>query len=152
VKTRRLLGKHRLGFTLIEVLIVVAVIGILAAVGYPAYVEHTQKARRADGKARMLEIMQAQERFYTTSGPPSTYTANLTQLGFPVNGLGLTFSDDQWYLVGAAACAGTTIAQCVVLTAFPQTAQLADTKCAVLTLNSQGVRTEAGTGTVQDCW
>lgn len=62
------------GFTLIEMMIVVAIAGILAAISYPSYRDYVERAGRADGKAKLLEIMQAQERFYSQN---QTYTANL---------------------------------------------------------------------------
>jgi len=53
------------GFTLIELMIAVAIVGILAAIAYPSYIEHVRKTRRADAKAVVLELSQWMERFYT---------------------------------------------------------------------------------------
>ena len=53
------------GFTLIELMIVVAVIGILSAIAYPSYQEFVAKGRRADGKATLLMAQQWMERFYS---------------------------------------------------------------------------------------
>ena len=58
----------RAGFTLVELMIVVAVIGILAAVAYPSYVEYIRQARRADAQSALLELAQFMERRYTTTG------------------------------------------------------------------------------------
>lgn len=59
---------QRAGFTLVELMIVVAVIGILAAVAYPSYVEYIRQARRADAQSALLELAQFMERRYTTTG------------------------------------------------------------------------------------
>ncbi|MDE2594912.1 MAG: type IV pilin protein [Burkholderiales bacterium] len=53
------------GFTLIELMITVAIVSILAAVAYPSYAEHVAKGRRADARARMLAAQQWMERYYT---------------------------------------------------------------------------------------
>jgi prepilin-type N-terminal cleavage/methylation domain-containing protein len=61
-------GSRSGGFTLIELMIVVVVIGILAAIAYPSYQEHVRKARRADAQTALLELAQFMERHYTANG------------------------------------------------------------------------------------
>lgn len=58
----------RNGFTLIELMIAVAVVGILAAIAYPSYTEYVKKTRRAEVAAVMLENVQLMERFYSQNG------------------------------------------------------------------------------------
>jgi len=53
------------GFTLLELMIVVAIIGIIAAFGYPAYIEQVTKARQADGQGALVSLANAMERYYT---------------------------------------------------------------------------------------
>lgn len=79
------LGHHRRprGFTLIEMMITVAIIGILAAIAYPSYTEHVAKGRRSEVKGTLLEASQWMERFYSenyrydrnTAGTAITNTA-----------------------------------------------------------------------------
>lgn len=57
--------KKAAGFTLMELMIVVAIVGILAAIAYPSYMDSVRKARRADAKAALSNAAQALERFYT---------------------------------------------------------------------------------------
>lgn len=59
--------KKDLGFTLIEVMIVVAVIGVLSAIAVPAYSEYVRKARRADAAATLMEASQYMQRFYSVN-------------------------------------------------------------------------------------
>jgi len=56
------------GFTLIELMIVVAIIGILAAIAFPAYTQYVESARRADAQGALMSLANAMERFHTQNG------------------------------------------------------------------------------------
>jgi type IV pilus assembly protein PilE len=56
---------HSRGFTLIELMITVAVIGLLAAIAYPAYTDQIRKGKRAECRSGLMQSMQQQERYYT---------------------------------------------------------------------------------------
>ena len=130
------------GFTLIELMIVVAILAIIVSIGYPLYTDQVRKARRAEAKTALQEAMNREERFFTTN---NTYTTNLGQLGYG----GATFTTQEgWYQVSAAACGGSTIGQCVILSAAPQNDQTNDV-CGTFTLNSRGQETDGGGGA--DC-
>ena len=110
------------GFTLIEVMIVVVVVGILAAIAYPSYQDAILKGRRAEARAALTEFMQQQERYMTQQG---TYKAvSLGDTGTPFK----TWSGDSGtaaasYLMKAEACqAGMALTLCIRLTAVPQRA------------------------------
>ncbi len=77
-KRIRLPGNMR-GVTLLELMIVVVIIGILAAIAYPSYRDVTTRAKRVEAKAALLKIATNQERFYLQN---NSYTADMTQLGF----------------------------------------------------------------------
>ncbi len=59
-----MIATNKRGFTLIELMIVVAVVGILAAIAYPSYIDSVRKAHRADGKAALMEAAQKMEIYY----------------------------------------------------------------------------------------
>ena len=125
--------KHSTGFTLIEVMIVVALVAILAAIAYPSYQSQLLDARRADGQEFLLQTMSLQERFYTEN---NTYTDDLTDLGY--DNATNEPSGDEFYRVTAAQCGAEALTACVLLTAVAQPAQAADGD---LTLNSRNERT-----------
>jgi type IV pilus assembly protein PilE len=67
------------GFTLIECMIVVAIIAILSAIAYPTYLEHLRKGRRIEAKTALLDLASRQERYFTTN---NLYTATPERLGY----------------------------------------------------------------------
>ena len=67
------------GLTLIELMIVVMIVGILAAIAYPNYQEFTARAKRNEARAALLRLATNQERFYLNN---NTFTQDLTALGF----------------------------------------------------------------------
>ena len=127
------------GFTLLELMIVVAILAILASIAYASYRDQVVKSRRAAATTCLQERAQFMERYYTTN---LTYAAAPApaQCGADLN---------PFY---AIAFTGTPGAKTYVITATPQAGQMADTRCGNLSINAQGVRTESGTGTVDECW
>jgi type IV pilus assembly protein PilE len=67
--------KRQTGFTLIELMIVVAIIGIIASYAFPSYVESVRKANRAEAKSLMLQVANQQERYYTENNAYGALTA-----------------------------------------------------------------------------
>lgn len=135
------------GFTLVELMIVTAVIAILAAIAYPSYMRYVLRAKRADAKQQLLQAAQWTERYLTANGqyPPSTVAlpAGLNQA--PSSGTAN-------YTISYAARTATTY----TLRAVPQGASAAD-ECGTLTVNQQGVKlaadqTSALNARVQACW
>ena len=131
------------GFTLIELVIVVAIIGILTAI----YLEQIRSSRRSDGQAKLLEVMQAQERYYTVH---NAYSLKLKDdLGYPTESVP---SDSGWYNISAAPCgAGVPLSQCVQLTATAQNDQANDA-CGNLTLNARGQWQRSGSAPESQCF
>lgn len=133
------------GFTLVEILVALAIVAILAAIALPSYRDSTLRAGRADGKAALMQVASDQERFYSAN---FTYSTNAVPLA-STPAATLTSRDGN-YVVSVAACAGGSIANCFVASATPQGNQTND-PCGTLTINQLGVRTASG-GSVEECW
>lgn len=143
------------GFTLAEVLVVMVVLAMLAAIAWPAYTGHITRTRRIEGHVALIKLMQQQESFFT---------ANNTYIAFSSDSTGPREQRFKWYSGSAAAasayelraraCPGSAIAQCVELLAIPGTARVdrtfSDADCATLTLNSAGER--GASGAASRCW
>ncbi|TNJ33588.1 type IV pilin protein [Arenimonas terrae] len=131
------------GFTLIELMIVVVIIAVLAAIALPAYQQHVITTRRATAAACLTEMAQFMERHYTD---------NLTYVGG--NPATATFQcrDD---LVGqyTFAFVGAVTATGFTLGATPQGRQATrDTACGSLRMNQAGTKTVTGSAGVSTCW
>jgi len=120
------------GFTLIELMITVAIIGIIAAVAYPAYSDYMQQARRAEAKTELLRLVDLQERWFMEN---SAYT---TDIAGDLNWR--TSSENGYYTLTASTVDGYTF------TATAAGAQADDTACSPMTLNANGTKAPAA------CW
>lgn len=126
------------GFTLIELMIVVVIIGILAAVAYPQYRDFALRSNRAEAKALLVDAAARQERFFTDN---NSYADDMTDLGYGANP---AVSENNLYSVSAVTPTATTY----TLTATAQGGQIDDTDCLTFTLDNLNVKT----ATTAECW
>jgi len=124
------------GFTLIEIMIVIAIIGIVITIGYPSLTEYVKKGRRAEVAGLLSEQAQVLERFYSKG---SVYTG----------ATGLSAGNDYYTITP------TLTDQTFLLTATRKAGSMATDKCGDFTITNTGVRSMVGakTGlTTKDCW
>ncbi|OUS09957.1 hypothetical protein A9Q89_12240 [Gammaproteobacteria bacterium 53_120_T64] len=133
--------KRSAGFTLIELMIVIAIVAILAAVAYPSYLDSIRAARRADAMDGLLTLMNQQEK----------YRANNTLYGtmLQITGNATATSSDGYYTLTVTGNSAT--AYTLKATAVSGSSQAHDTGCTIPTLtvsagNPRGVKTPAA------CW
>ena len=132
------------GFTLIEMMIVVALIGIIVAFGYPSYRDQVIKSHRAEGMGELLELADRLERYYSDKNTYATAT-----LGTAATDVYPAVTKKQNY---ALAIDGTKTDDIKFsITATPQGTQTAD-KCGTFILNSDGTKSITGSVDVDECW
>lgn len=134
------------GFTLIEVMIVVAIIGILAAVAYPSYQESVRKSARADAQADLMELAQISERFFTTNNRYDQTRAGVAYV-LPFAQSPRSGANPRYNINFAAPAPG----QAYLLQAVPAGGQVADT-CGTLSINQLGVSLPALGTNNRPCW
>ena len=134
-----------MGFTLIELMITVAIIGVLGAIAYPSYQDSVRKSRRAEGRSAMMEVLQQQERYMTQNNTYLAFADTATSSVFK------NFSGDSKakasYWIGSRACSGD-IKICVEVFGTPK---YTDPDITELTITSTGVKSCTGTKTLV-CW
>jgi type IV pilus assembly protein PilE len=141
------------GFTLVEMMIVVAIIGILAAIAYPAYTEQVRRGKRSEAQTAILEVSQFLQRYYAARG---TFTGVDADDGlFKSNGWDRIPRDTgrtQTYSVELEDIEGLK-GLGYKIRATPAGGESSDPKCGSLTLDDKGRKgTSAGSDKVNDCW
>jgi len=135
------------GFTLIELMVTVAIVTILATIAVTSYTSQIQKSRRTEAKSALLDLAGREERLFSTS---NTYSSDEAALGYATAAgttmTGMAFGNGYYQLTAV------TTANTYTLTATPVGQQASDTACGSLSVNQLGVQGVTGTSTVSTCW
>jgi type IV pilus assembly protein PilE len=140
------------GFTLIELMITVAIVAVLATIATTSYTSQIQKSRRTDARSAVLDLAGREEKVFSTA---NTYAAAPSDLGYGAGAWPITIGS-AYYNVSVAS--PDTVGQPAAtfptysITATAINAQAADTQCASLSVNQLGQQTSTGTGTAATCW
>lgn len=147
------------GFSLIELMIVVAIIAILAALGIPAFQRQLQQSRESSAKSALLDLARREETFYSTN---NVYTTQLDSLGYSANNIAnnsiqIPSTSENYYTVTIQPATAGTTASTYIATATPVAGgpQASDV-CGTYEINSVGAQSNpgaTGTGTGgTSCW
>jgi len=147
----KLMARQR-GVTMLELLIVVAIVAIITAFAYPSYMQYVVSTKRTAATVTLMQIAERQQQFFMDN---KSYTNDLTNLGYAANPLSINDSGnsvaagdgDSVYTITLSNITATTY----TATAAPLQGQLSrDTDCGSLTLNQAGARGNSAGG--EGCW
>ncbi|QYJ76288.1 type IV pilin protein [Shewanella sp. FJAT-52076] len=129
-------GKRKFGFTLIELMMVVAIASILAAIAYPSYINYVTKSGRSEGVAAVMRVANLQEQYYLDN---RAYATDMTKLGLGANPF---VTENGYYSVASTGTSSYTITATAAGTQASK-----DSTCGTITLTSAGVK-----GPSSECW
>lgn len=149
--------KKSKGFTLIELMIVVVIVGVLAAVAIPAYRSFVLKSHRSDAINGLLDAASRQARYYTTYNQYATaMSGSASSLGYAADPNPVPSTTNTYYkvsIVPSSVTQATASAPAAFqLQAVPNGTQANDTSCGTFLYDDLGRKTVSGTGTVASCW
>ncbi|MDD5033543.1 MAG: type IV pilin protein [Methylococcaceae bacterium] len=136
------------GFTLIDLMVAVAIVGIIATIAYPSYMEYVRRANRSEAKAILLETAQFLERNFTVANRFDKDSA-AADIVLPYTHSPKSGTAKYDITVTYPAAGACTLGQCFTLSAAP-TGSMTGDACGTYTLTQAGV--QGSGGTVADCW
>jgi type IV pilus assembly protein PilE len=132
------------GFTLVELMVTVAIITILATIATTSYTSQVQKSRRTDARSALLDLAGREEKLFSTT---NAYSATATDLGYA----NWTTPIGSGYYTLSAVINAPANPPSYTLTATAVGAQLGDTQCLTLSIDQTGNQT-SNPGTASTCW
>ena len=147
--------KIQQGFTLVEMMIVVAILGIVAAIAYPAYTEQVRKSNRTDAKVALNDAAQQLQRCFTAY---NTFKPDNGKCGFVdqlVDAAGVDSRERKYVIKWGADATYTSTTDTLEATPVAGTTQYNDSSCARITLDQTGTQAaydSSNTDTTDTCW
>jgi type IV pilus assembly protein PilE len=135
------------GFTLIELMIAVAIVGILATIAMASYTSQIQKSRRTDARSAVMDLAGREEKLFSTV---NAYSGTPSDLGYGAVGAVYPITVGSGYYQVSVTVANPPISFLVTATAIGS--QVGDTKCVTLSVDNFGSQTSTGTETAATCW
>ncbi len=140
------------GHSLLELLIVLAIFSIIAAIAYPSYMGAVSRTNRSAAKSALLEVANRQEQFFAEN---KRYASDLSDLGYAGNQFMINAQGEPVIASSSDRCYGISLTNTAAMTftanAIPELQQANhDAACATLTLTHTGIRGQTGAST--ECW
>jgi type IV pilus assembly protein PilE len=135
------------GFTLVELMITVAIVAILATIAMANYTSQIQKSRRTDARSAVMDLAGREEKLFSTT---NAYSGAPSDLGYGAVGAVFPITVGSGYYQVSVTVASPPISYLITATAFGS--QASDTKCITLSVDQFGSQTSTGTETAATCW
>ena len=140
---------HTRGFTLVELMVVMAIVVILFSVAIPSYQMQVRKSHRTEAKTALMDLAGREERLYSTT---NNYSSTPSALGYTVTGNTVPFAVGSGYYQVTITNIAAGPPPTFTVTATPLTAdQQKDTQCTSFSINQAGTRTATGSSP-NSCW
>jgi type IV pilus assembly protein PilE len=137
------------GFTLIELMVTVAIVAILATIATASYTSQIQKSRRTDARSAVLDLAGREEKLFSTT---NAYSATASDLGYPAWGLPVGGGYYSVSVVSPDPAQLVATQPNYLITATAINVQAADLQCRSLSVDQTGKQSFTGTATVATCW
>lgn len=139
------------GFTLVELVMVMAIIGVLLAIGIPQYSDFMERSRRADGTTTLLDYAAEQEKWFFSRNTYTNARGNLGPANSPEGFYAITLDN----AVAGVTCRGATPFNCFEIIATAQGRQGADADCEIFSIDHTGAKKAWDSGGARNddtCW